>query len=1279
MALSVGRVFGLLELTDNFTSRIEDAARKLTDFGGKAEKIGKQVQEIGDKMSMGITLPLVGAAGAALKFSSDFERSMTQVVTLSGLSEDAMSGMRQQILDMAPAVGVGPGELAKGLLVVTSTGLRGAEAMEVLNAAAKASAVGLGDTDAVARAVTAAMNSYGKENLSAAQATDILYRAVKAGGAEATELAGVLGRVTGTASQMGISFQEVTTFIAAFTRLGVNAAEATTSMGAVMSTILKPTKEAEAALKEMGTSVDALRTSIKEKGMTQAMLDLVQSVQGNEDALAKIIPNVRALRGVLGTAGSQAETFGQVLKDVSDTTDTLDSAFQRTTNNAAFKWEQFWAKLEKVAITAGDRIAPQFNKLVDAAMPLLSILEKAITLFANLPPKVQTVALAFIGILAAIGPVLSIGGRLIALFGMITAALSGGAAAGAAGAGGAAAAGGLAGAATAAGTALLGLAIPAAIIGLLGALAVAVWKVVEAFQGLAGAWSSGGVRAVWDYLTAKDNDTFIRRWLGWGNAIEVVDKQSRVFGKNAQDVVLKVDAFNTSFSNFKGMADLGPGGGPIAAAGKAVQTFGDELLAAEAKIKALAPAVRDDLVKAIQSGAFTMEQLREKTTIGDLALQLLTDRVKAGSEAHKKAAKAAEDHAELLDKVRRAGEELTVGQKEQIRSMMALGISGGDMAKVIGAVDEQVDRYTNSLKQNSDVIADIGKNISKIPRNVQPLLQSRNMSSIVGPVTGGVQLHPDMIDWEAINAASESTLQKVAERSRNTYEFMARHPESFSKKTIQHFKEIADAADKELGGSAKGFGAAFDRTLDRLGKSFEHLANVAGDKFSKVAKNIGTFISAMSVAGKAGEEMKAGLDKGGTEGLMQFGAGALSAAGAIAQVTSTGTTASRAMQGMAAGAKAGAAFGPYGMAIGAAAGAITGLIRGLNAGRTAIKEFAASMGGFDALHAKLTVLGDAGEQLWIKMTQKTAKGDQKGAAAVIEEINKALATYEARLQSTIKLHNDELGVMIRMANQWQALPPQALAYVDQLVAAGRITEENAAALRKMGDFGADDFDRLMSKAKEFGVELSAMGPAFQQAALDAEAKEIISFFEEMIARGGDYNGLLVGTQEEISKVVQNSLQFGTVIPGNMRPWIEDLAKAGRLLDVNGEKITDTSNLKFGENIKSDLDDVVAKLQEMIDLLTKGLSGAMTAANQAVQRNPIRIPYSYEQQGDGDPRKRYTDPASDPVETPGAAAMRASPSGAAAMRASTINVNIDGQRAARAVVPHLADEYDLQVG
>lgn len=86
-----------------------------------------------------------------------------------------------------------------------------------------------------------------------------------------------------------------------------------------------------------------------------------------------------------------------------------------------------------------------------------------------------------------------------------------------------------------------------------------------------------------------------------------------------------------------------------------------------------------------------------------------------------------------------------------------------------------------------------------------------------------------------------------------------------------------------------------------------------------------------------------------------------------------------------------------GAAIGSLVGPLVDKIAGLfgSKGRDMVKEFADSMGGFDALHVKLNALGAEGERLWVRLTQGVGRNNPKEAEAAIKAINDALAGAEA--------------------------------------------------------------------------------------------------------------------------------------------------------------------------------------------------------------------------------------------------------------------------------------------
>lgn len=400
----------IAQVTVRFGVDLKDFTTKMQKATKEIQALGRQMQSTGRNLTRNITLPIAGLGVAATKLAIDFDESMTKIQTLVGISANTVEDFKGKVLALSGQTAQAPAALADALFTVTSAGLRGAEALEVLKMAAKGSAVGMGDTKEIARSVTAVMQAYGPEVMSAAQAMDVLTATVREGNLEASELAPVLGRVVGLASQMGISFDEVGASIATFTRLGVDSAEAVTGLRGFLSGIIKPTKEGRDALAKMGLTFADLRNEIAQNGLAKTMFQLVQAFDGNIEALSAVIPNVRALGAVMGTAGAQGEQYLKIQDSIANSTGILNQAFEDTTKSGAFKLKEAFASLKQVGTDIGSIVLPV---VADLAKNVKSLFER----FAQLSQNTKENIVKFAAMAAAIGPVIYAVGTLITSFG----------------------------------------------------------------------------------------------------------------------------------------------------------------------------------------------------------------------------------------------------------------------------------------------------------------------------------------------------------------------------------------------------------------------------------------------------------------------------------------------------------------------------------------------------------------------------------------------------------------------------------------------------------------------------------------------------------------------------------------------------------------------------------------------------------------------------------------------------------------------------------------------
>jgi TP901 family phage tail tape measure protein len=388
----------------DITRNVEDGLRSAGEAAGRT----------GRTLSRTVTAPLVGLGVGAVKTAMDFETSFAQIEGLVGVSGQDLEDLRQSALRLGPAYGVSATDAADALFFITSAGLRGSEATDVLEASLRGAVVGLGDVSTIADLATSAMNAYGSDILSAKGATDVLTSAVREGKLEPAELAGAMGQVLPIASAMGIGFDEVGAAFAAMSRTGTNASAASTQLRGIMTSILKPTNQAEEALAEMGLSSAGLKEQIREEGLLSVLETLTDAFADNEVGAEQVFGNVRALSGVMDLMGANADGTREIFGSLTESTGLLDEAFDVAADTSGHQLAVAMQEAKSSLMDLGNTLLPIF---VNDVMPVLQdfgeTLKDLAARFRELDPAMQRKIVAAAGIVAALGPVLIVVGSVL--------------------------------------------------------------------------------------------------------------------------------------------------------------------------------------------------------------------------------------------------------------------------------------------------------------------------------------------------------------------------------------------------------------------------------------------------------------------------------------------------------------------------------------------------------------------------------------------------------------------------------------------------------------------------------------------------------------------------------------------------------------------------------------------------------------------------------------------------------------------------------------------------
>ena len=390
--------------------------KALNTASGKLQSFGSKVSTLGRNLSTKLTLPLALAGGAALKMGVDFDKSMTKIKTLVGIASDEVDQMGKVAIQMAKDTGVSAKDAADALFFITSAGLRGSDALAVLEQSLKASAIGLGETKVVADLATSALNAYGIENLSASQATDVLTASIREGKLEADSLAQSMGTVLPIASQLGVKFSEVGATFAAMSRTGTDASMAATQIRGVLFALLKPTKQANDTLNEFGLSAAGLRKKIQDDGLLATLKLLTQTFGDNEEAQGKVFSNTRALSGVLDLMGKNLGSTEEIFSRMNDTAGITAESFTELEKSASFKLNKSLNDLGVAFTEIGSVLLETFTPAIQKIASLLVSLGDK---FQSLSPTVKKITVVFIALVAALGPFLIILGAMSSGIGIL--------------------------------------------------------------------------------------------------------------------------------------------------------------------------------------------------------------------------------------------------------------------------------------------------------------------------------------------------------------------------------------------------------------------------------------------------------------------------------------------------------------------------------------------------------------------------------------------------------------------------------------------------------------------------------------------------------------------------------------------------------------------------------------------------------------------------------------------------------------------------------------------
>jgi TP901 family phage tail tape measure protein len=321
------------------------------------KKTSAKMKAIGQSMKY-MSIIATGAVIGSLKAFGDMEKGITNVLTL--MDDDQMDKFGGKIQELATTsltqFGFSTEETTKALFDNVSALGTSKKSLEAFSAAQRLAIGGVAGLDVAVDGITSIMNAYSDGSQTSEEVANSFFAAQKAGKTTVTDLANNIGKVAPSAKAAGIGFEELLATMAQLTLGGLSTEEAATSLKGAITSLLKPSKEAEKILKAEGIAFGA--TALGAQPLVKTLEQIAKLREKNEDLLIQAIPNIR---GFTAVASLEADSLKQIIETrKSMSTDLLSPAFEKQMKTLNVATSILKQNFVAMGITIGAALAPGF-------------------------------------------------------------------------------------------------------------------------------------------------------------------------------------------------------------------------------------------------------------------------------------------------------------------------------------------------------------------------------------------------------------------------------------------------------------------------------------------------------------------------------------------------------------------------------------------------------------------------------------------------------------------------------------------------------------------------------------------------------------------------------------------------------------------------------------------------------------------------------------------------------------------------------------------------------
>ncbi|MCJ99604.1 phage tail tape measure protein [Listeria monocytogenes] len=405
---------------------LDSSIVKVEQFGNMLEKSGQKLTKAGTAMTVGFTAPIVAGMIKSTKAYLDFDNEVTEVNSLlreSGESAKEFGDRYTQVFDYAQKAsvkyGVASEQTMLGMKEMVKKGYDINQTMASMPAIFNAARASGDEFETVMTVTTSTLEQFGmiskdtnKQMEYTNKVADVLTYVADKTAAGFSDMGTAMNYVGPISHSLGYSLTDTAAAVGLLSNRGIEGQKAGTGLRGMLTSLLKPSKSAAEAMSAVGLTIE------DNNGNMKTLPTLLDDINDKTKKMTKTQKNSFLTmifgREPLSAVNTLLEAGGDSLRKYSKGADEANGYTKQVADNmrkaGKFGVDQFKASLEVLEQNVGQKLMP-------ALTPIIEWANKMIDKFNDLSGAQQQSIIKWAGILAATGPVLMIGGKLVSMTG----------------------------------------------------------------------------------------------------------------------------------------------------------------------------------------------------------------------------------------------------------------------------------------------------------------------------------------------------------------------------------------------------------------------------------------------------------------------------------------------------------------------------------------------------------------------------------------------------------------------------------------------------------------------------------------------------------------------------------------------------------------------------------------------------------------------------------------------------------------------------------------------